>query len=393
MDESNIELLLSRVAGITKKYEEIAEITGENFNVFSILDIKEKESTHSRFITELLNPKGTHGLKDVFLKLFINQCIGNIETQEENEKKEKSHSKGQNSLYNLSLLKKFTLGGSSVEREHYLGLINTDSVEGGRIDILIQNRNNSMIIENKINAGDQATQLIRYKKAFKKSVLFYLTKHGTNPWEGSIVKDDGNKLIKNKDFFCISYKDDILNWLEECKKETSDYPLLRETLTQYINTIKDLTGQSKNKKMGKEIDDIILEGGNISAAKKIKEAIERIEDEASTSILRVFQNLKSKIGDKVKELNKDEAPPSISIEILPKEDTNEGVSLQAYIDCEEKYTWGMSLYGSYNRRDNEKIVAAIADVEKKKYDRREENVEFVTNEIYEIYELSIKTLQ
>lgn len=53
-----------------KKYKEIFEKTGENFNIFKILRIETEEVfTHSRFLCELLNPKGSHGKGSLFLNI------------------------------------------------------------------------------------------------------------------------------------------------------------------------------------------------------------------------------------------------------------------------------------------------------------------------------------
>ena len=53
-----IQTLLSGVAAINKTYECIAEITGEDFNIFRILKVETKEvRMHSAFLIELLNPK------------------------------------------------------------------------------------------------------------------------------------------------------------------------------------------------------------------------------------------------------------------------------------------------------------------------------------------------
>src|SRR5688500_17218697 len=72
MATGNINNLLQQIIAINKKYEGIADITGENFNIFRILKVDSNEvRTHSAFLAELLNPKGSHGQKDVFLKLFI----------------------------------------------------------------------------------------------------------------------------------------------------------------------------------------------------------------------------------------------------------------------------------------------------------------------------------
>ena len=79
---TEIKALLSGVSEIKKKYDEIAILTGENFNVFNILGLSTKEvRTHSAFIAELLNPKGSHGQGDTFLKLFVEQQKDKIRAQ------------------------------------------------------------------------------------------------------------------------------------------------------------------------------------------------------------------------------------------------------------------------------------------------------------------------
>lgn len=79
MNENILQNLLYQVNAINKKYEKIAEITGENFNIFNILGLTTNEvRTHSAFIAELLNPNGSHGCKHIFLKLFIEEVIEEI---------------------------------------------------------------------------------------------------------------------------------------------------------------------------------------------------------------------------------------------------------------------------------------------------------------------------
>ena len=69
---STIKNLLENVHVIQNKYDDIADITGEKFNIFSVLNLTSNEvRTHSAFIGELLNIKGSHGLKDIPLQLFI----------------------------------------------------------------------------------------------------------------------------------------------------------------------------------------------------------------------------------------------------------------------------------------------------------------------------------
>jgi hypothetical protein len=59
--EKHTELLLQNVGTIVKKYQELAHITGENFNVFNILGLGTDELSHSKILANLLNVQGSHG--------------------------------------------------------------------------------------------------------------------------------------------------------------------------------------------------------------------------------------------------------------------------------------------------------------------------------------------
>ncbi len=189
--------------------------------------------THSAFLCELLNPKGKHGYKDVFLKLFL-------ELQKEKYKENEEF---------INRFSDLDTSYSTVSPESYIGLINDDETEGGRIDILIKdNKYNTIIIENKIYAWDQPYQLVRYNNAYPRAPIFYLTLNVSKPSSNS-----KGQLVEGKDYVCISYKEDIKDWLEKCKEKAVNHAILRETLTQYINLIKYLTGQTINDSMTKEI--------------------------------------------------------------------------------------------------------------------------------------------
>jgi hypothetical protein len=228
MPTETLQHLLSELGAICKHHNEISRVTGANFNIFRILKVSEDEVKHSAFLTELLNPKGSHGQGDVFLKLFVEK-LG---------------------------IKDFHCESAIAEVEKHVGKV-TDAT-GGRIDILVDDkRGNHIIIENKIYAGDQDNQLIRYHN-FSHQNLFYLTLHGGDASEKSITNTEfEKKLVKGEDYKLISYKTDILDWLELCQKEAVSMPLVREGIAHYINLIKHLTGQSINKAMNKEIVDLL----------------------------------------------------------------------------------------------------------------------------------------
>lgn len=285
---STIKNLLENVNVIQNKYDDIAEITGEKFNIFSVLNLTSNEvRTHSAFIGELLNVKGSHGLKDVPLKLFIKI----LEEKFTPPKVDESETSIGAERFNLITETALTTVEKNISR------LNEDKTEGGRIDIIIQDKNktNGLVIENKIYAREQENQLIRYynyckENLSKEAPILYLTLNGSLPTSGL-------DLIEKQHYFNISYKEDIINWLELCVKEASDKPMLREAIKQYIYLIKKLTGQTLNKKMGEEIQDLILK--NFLSAEQIVKEFEKIKYKISGSIrTRIADNLILELGSK-----------------------------------------------------------------------------------------------
>ncbi len=285
---STIKNLLENVNVIQNKYDDIAEITGEKFNIFSVLNLTSNEvRTHSAFIGELLNVKGSHGLKDVPLKLFIKILEEKFTPPKVDESE---------NLIGADRFK-FITETALTTVEKNISRLNEDKTEGGRIDIIIQDKNktNGLVIENKIYAREQENQLIRYynycKENFSKEIpILYLTLNGSFPTSGL-------DLIEKQHYFNISYKEDIINWLELCVKEASDKPMLREAIKQYIYLIKKLTGQTLNKKMGEEIQDLILK--NFLSAEQIVKEFEKIKYKISGSIrTRIADNLILGLGSK-----------------------------------------------------------------------------------------------
>lgn len=228
-----VQNLLSQVAIISKKNAEILDASGGRFNMFSVCGVNHYENTHSAIIAELLNPNGTHGLKSKLLECFI-ETLGEYFT-----------------------IKAFNCDKAWVRTEH--------STEVGRIDILIEDdQNKAIIIENKIYAKDQFEQLKRYDRYAQKYKngyqILYLTLYGDNASEHS-----GGGIH----YLPISHEENIINWLEECVSICSRYPIVRETIIQYINHLKQLTNQDMNTKNQEEITEVLSKVENLKAAKVI----------------------------------------------------------------------------------------------------------------------------
>lgn len=275
MNIQSIQNLLQHVGIIRKKYDDFAEITGENFNVFDILNVNSDELSHSLFISYLLDAKGKHGQQDLFLKLFINQLKDRFQIEKND------------------VLIHFNTKKSQSKTEKSIGYKTEDVSNGGRIDIIINDGTNNIIIENKIYAGDQEKQLVRYFNYDPKAPLIYLTLGDENPSEDSIKHTDKSLEI-DKDFISISYKEDIKTWIDECIKAVYDKPLIRETLRQYVYLINELTNQSNNKKMSEELVNIVLNDKlNIENYIALHQNYEAIKHKMIIEILNKIQNVLS----------------------------------------------------------------------------------------------------
>lgn len=232
-----VKQLLQSTGSILEKHEEIARLKGENFNIFRLLGIEDKEvKLHSRFIAELLDPKGSHDQKTAFLKMFLEQVVKPLKSDSLPEESK-----------------------TKVHKEYYIGPVKIkgeegEESEGGRIDIFISDETRHISIENKIWAGEGEYQTTRYCNHEPDSnLVLFLTPLG--------------KQASTDKAYLISYKKDILPWLESCQKHCADLPILRETIKQYIITIKGLTGGLTMQEMNKKLKRLMKK--NIEAAHAI----------------------------------------------------------------------------------------------------------------------------
>lgn len=246
MDE--ISQLLHAVSNVIveeRTLQEEKRKRGDNFNVFSVLGLQTSEvRLHSALIAELLNPNGDHGLRDKFLEAFLDVL---------------------NMHFNDKFI--FDTKTAKVEVEHFIGSISDDGETGGRIDLFIQDQyKQTIIIENKIYACDQDRQMSRYNHYAKQNLnlkdeqvrLLYLTLEGDAPSKESC----GDEKF---DFTCISYKDDLLKWLDKCLMVSALYPIVRETIRQYITTLKNILSIMDTSNNDKFLD-ILTSDDNVETA-------------------------------------------------------------------------------------------------------------------------------
>ena len=242
--ELDIQRFFQEVASICalgQAQQEERNRKGENYNLFSILSIERYELKHSALIANLLDPKGSHGCGDAFLRAFFEIALKGTAYPFESSTPPNSYT------------------------EHYIGPIAGDT--GGRIDILVESSRYGLIIENKIYAGDQDKQLTRYdnygKETFgaDKYLLAYLTLYGYDASKESTA----TKSAEEVGYLRLSYAEDILRWLEQCVRLADNKPLVRESLNQYIRTIKQLTYQDMNQEDIQKIIDLAVDHPEVVA--------------------------------------------------------------------------------------------------------------------------------
>ena len=218
-----------------KKEEE----EGKCFNVFSALNMCSDEvRLHSRLLATLLNPKANHGLENEFLKSFLTA---------------------------LGLPEDYITHCKEQIVERLIGEVT--ETNGGRIDIILEDRGHAVIIENKIYAGDQPNQLLRYHNYGVKTFgennfkLVYLTLYGSDPSPYSLGGE-------HFEFIKLSYAQDILKLLEDFVPTQPQKPVHR-TIKDYITIIKQLTHQDMETKYQQSIIEEAIKYDNIDVTSEL----------------------------------------------------------------------------------------------------------------------------
>ncbi|WP_459816553.1 PDDEXK-like family protein [Campylobacter concisus] len=185
-----------------------------DYNIFTLFHgFSDEVNLHSNFIASLLDPNGDHYKGGLFLKLFLETCgiddFG-IDTSRATVFKEFKH-----------------------------------------IDIYISDGKKHIILENKVYAKDQPTQIARYIKAIQNKgaeerdvedediCVLYLHPDGKLPDNQSFGDYHAKLLGENPsiEFKVISYGKEILEWIDKCKNEVSNLTDLNVFLSQYKDVI------------------------------------------------------------------------------------------------------------------------------------------------------------
>lgn len=219
--QNGITDFLIKVDEPLRKFTETERATATTFNIFRDLRISSLEArVHTPFLANLLNPRGTHLMGNLFLIGFLER-VG----LSSNEQPAESWR-----LHNINI-------------ERHLG------TEFGRSDIFLHLSCNGLhyyiIIENKINAADQKNQITdycRYLSGYGLSgahrYVYYLTRFGTNPSQESADMKIIQSFKPKVNICNLSYQKDVFEWLSSIV-ESENLPVkILLTLEQYLEIIK-----------------------------------------------------------------------------------------------------------------------------------------------------------
>lgn len=206
------------------------------FNVFAVLrSASDEVNLHSRFLHALLDVVDPLSGKRENLESFLREVVEATD---------------------------FTVARARVQRE------------SNRIDLLISNGQEAIVVENKIWAGDQDQQLQRYRDALvhqgydAASIrLLYLTPYGHEPSEQSLGEIPVDQIQ------LVSYRDDLRDWLIGCQRRAYDDPGLRESIGQYLRLILTMTNNDYDTEHMNELKELLLRDDHVVLARQISRSL------------------------------------------------------------------------------------------------------------------------
>jgi len=271
----NFKKLFEQVKEFKKKQEKQKQRGLNNYNILTtVLKEHDEVRLHSRMITSFLDPSGEHYQSTLFLDKFLE--ILKVTDFNINSK-------------NCSVYKEYR-----------------------NIDVYITDGNKHIIIENKVYARDQKKQIKRYIEIIEKEnsnlktndiLVVYLSLNRREPDINSLgnLEIDKNIVKRNSKkialFKSIHYKNEILEWLQKCKYEVQNITNLNEVFRQYIDVVKMINNQYKDKIMS--LSDYIIENQEVyKLAMELEKELPKARENSITNFFnKIVSSLENKLND------------------------------------------------------------------------------------------------
>ena len=283
-EKRKIELFKHIISKKESIFEELAN-KPPYINIFNLISIEEQEKFNSQMLYDILKvniDKNIDGcdIKLNFSKLFIEFLFKKHNVEYKNNILDECK---------FEVKKEF-----QTQNDKFIDLLIWDS-----------KKNYAVIIENKVNSGDNGeNQIADYYKDIKNRKIkniyvVYLTRYGDEPSESSL-NDELKKEIGNN-LFCISHNF-IASWLENVLEnylfiklieKEKDYKVLESAMIQFIQNENYLSGIEPDNKV---INNILLND------QKLNELYESIEETAKyDEYIEIYNNAIDIINDKIRD--------------------------------------------------------------------------------------------
>ena len=289
--------------------EEEKRARGENFNVFSILGIETREFYICKMLGALLSPQGAHEAGEIFLEKFLEDVL--------NE--------------------------SAIGAETSIVRCEDATKERRRIDLTIEIDGKIIPIEAKIHAGDQEHQLADYFEEIKNrkgacAYICYLTKDGRKPSQNSMTSTSGNTILKETQIKRLSWKDDIVPWLEDCValETVQRKTMVQANIWQLIDTIR-----GWDNAMELQFKNIVNSDDRLDSALGIWQMVSAARD-------ALWHNFVEEFESQMKDVHRLENIPDKESEYWFKkpEQGNYGIGLVLKNGSRDNHCIGFCLFGS-----------------------------------------------
>ncbi|OGG94681.1 MAG: hypothetical protein A2527_05635 [Candidatus Lambdaproteobacteria bacterium RIFOXYD2_FULL_50_16] len=299
-DMDDAQVFLTQAQTIIKKHNALDDESGKKFNIFKILRRHRDENIgHSEFIKTLLNPKGPHGQKNVFLELFLRKLSEKLS----------------GNLPERIIPEEFIIDDNWLVRREFP----TDKKR--RIDLWLEHPKYIIAIEVKIEAEDQANQLADYfdftsKKSNgeKDFLLVYWTKYGNPASDESLARKATAPKLLDTDYVCLSHKHFTVEWIDSCVQAITNSKLshIRETLEQYKVNLLSITGSPMTKERQQELTNLLLKGNNLATYAELTNSF---EDALGNLLHDFFKSLLNYYGEKNNFTEKVRSPSNRSLSL------------------------------------------------------------------------------
>ena len=243
-------------------HERLCANRPEPFNVFTALrSASDEVNLHSRFLYALLDHVDPTSRERENLKAFLYEVV---------------HANDFNSEY------------AQVERE------------ANHIDLLMRNKHQAVIVENKIRAGDRDLQLQDYRDDLVRRGfadvdirIVYLTPDGREPDTQSRGEIPVEKVV------LVSYRDEIHDWLIGCQRRAFNQPGLRESIAQYIHLLRRLTNTDNKGEYMSELKELLKLDDNLVLASQLSRALVHAE---AALVRRFYREVDQTLHEKIEDL-------------------------------------------------------------------------------------------